>query len=196
MFNKASLLSMKQGVVAVQSGFFNITREVCQMKMDNLMRLWIIVVIFSLAVIGRSTNPVMAGGIRSMEVIKSSGNWELRVGNDTFSGDKSCIIVQKNDYNIQINVGSLYVSYNGRGGIDGYKFRIDEAPPSEMQLPSKLESQTGAIEFSGTLFNRIISAHRLRVQAVTLIRGLVGDDIDLSGVSSLYQTMQSICVAE
>lgn len=137
--------------------------------------------------------PAIAGSIADMKVVATSSNWELRTENDSFSGETSCVIVQKDHFSIQVNLDSFYVSYHGRGGVQGYKFRIDDNPPSEMRIPSQIEKDIDAVAFSGADFGEIIRARRLRVQALTYTNGVQDDDIDLRGLAALFGQMSSGC---
>ena len=140
-----------------------------------------------------SVSQAWSGSIDEMRVVASDGKWELRVGKDKFSDEKNCVIIVKNSHRIQVSLGRLFVIYRDRGGIQSYKIRLDDDAPSDLKLASAIERKTGYAQFAGGVFNRILMANRLRIQALTIRSGVVVDDVDLSGMAVLYKRMQSLC---
>jgi hypothetical protein len=94
---------------------------------------------------------------------------------------------------VQMSNDDLYVSYRGRGGVQGFKYRFDEGPPSEMQIPSDIEKQIGAIKISGAAFQQLLRSSRLRIETLTLISGIANEDINLTGARPLYTRMLREC---
>jgi hypothetical protein len=131
--------------------------------------------------------------IGDLKVVAREGAWELRYGKDNFSDKTTCVIVLSSDAAIQVSPGSFYINYRGRGGLDGFRYRLDDAPESGMQLPTRIQKQTSMIIFEGITFERILNATRLRVQTLTLVAGLKNEDINLRGLASLYQRMDEFC---
>lgn len=127
------------------------------------------------------------------EVVARQGSWELRRSKDSFSDKSSCVITVTGKPYIQVSPGSIFFSYRGRGGVEGYQYRIDDAPASSMQLPTNIEKQIAAIELKGAVFERILKSNRLRVQTLTLVAGIQNDDVSLVGLEPLYRRMRGLC---
>jgi hypothetical protein len=81
----------------------------------------------------------------------------------------------------------MAISFRGRGGIKGYKLRFDDNPASGLQLATPIEQQVGAVIWEDQDFYRILQARRLRFQGLTVLGGLVNEDIDLSGLSNVIE---------
>ncbi len=61
----------------------------------------------------------------------------------------SCVAYYEGRNDVQLTRNSLAIAYQGRGGVQGYEFRLDDAAPSGMQLPSDVERRVGAILLRG-----------------------------------------------
>lgn len=119
--------------------------------------------------------------------------WVLNKSKDRMTDKISCVVSPPGKPFIQVNLGSLYISYRSRGGLQGFQYRIDDAPISRMQLPTPIEQQISAAHIRGATFDQILRSRRLRVQALTLVAGVITDDVDLSGLSAVYARMQREC---
>lgn len=126
-------------------------------------------------------------------VVARAGIWELHSGKDSFTDKPSCVIAAPKQPFIQVSIGVFYIIYETRGGLQGYEIRLDDNPPSGHQLPSKIEKQMNTIAIKGSAFNRILKSKRLRVQTLTLIAGLINEDVNLYGLATLYKKMKSLC---
>lgn len=123
----------------------------------------------------------------------TDGGWELRITKDNFTDKTSCVISPTGRPWVQINVGNLYISYAGRGGVAGFTLRVDDHPPGQMQLPTPIDKQIGAVHLSGDKFFDAMAGNRLRVQTFTVLRELKDEDLDLAPVKRLYKKMGPEC---
>ena len=122
------------------------------------------------------------------------GGWQLQRSKNAMTDKTDCILVPVGKPHVQITVGDLYISYRGRGGVQGFRYRLDDEPVSQMQLPTEIDKQIGAVHISGDTFNRILQASRLRVEVLTLISGVQNEDLAVAGVRGLYTKMQRECL--
>ena len=125
--------------------------------------------------------------------IITDAGWQFRKSKDNFSDKLSCVISPAGKPHVQVNVGSIYISYRGRGGVQGFQYRIDDLPESGMQLPTDIEKQIGAIAIKGSHFDRVLSGSRLRVSTLTLVSGIQQEDLALAGMTRLYPRMVREC---
>jgi len=123
----------------------------------------------------------------------TDGGWQLRRSKDAMTDKTSCILSPVGKPYVQISVGNLYIGYRGRGGVQGFRYRLDDGPISEMQLPTPIEKQIGAVRISGEVFNQVLRASRLRVEVLTLVSGLQNEDLAVSGMRRLYAKMRQEC---
>jgi hypothetical protein len=121
--------------------------------------------------------------IGDMKTVARDGEWELRQSKDTFSDKDSCVLMPSKRPHIQITSNSLYISYRGRGGVKGYTVRVDDEPPSQMQLPSDIEQGIQALGFQGKAFEQVLEAKRIRVQY----------DINIAGAKRLLARLRTLC---
>jgi len=121
------------------------------------------------------------------------GGWELRVIKDGFSDKVNCVISPATKPWVQISVGHLYISYQGRGGVEGYTIRTDDSPAGQMQLPTPIDKSIGMVHFKDAAFYNVMAANRLRVQTFTVLRELKDEDLDLVPAKRLYQKMGPEC---
>lgn len=124
--------------------------------------------------------------------VHSSGSWEVRVKADPMTDEKTCTAVLKGRPNIQASKDSLYVRIPG--GVGGYEFRIDDQPVSDMTLPSDMEKSVSVVIFEGGNHAKIVSAKRLRVQALKPVSGMHFEDIPLDGLEASTAYLQLNCV--
>ena len=122
------------------------------------------------------------------------GLWTIEAKTDPMTDAKRCTAYYDlgPEYAVQITKDSFAISYRGRGGIESYQMRFDDDPPLELSLPSEVEKEIGAFVIKETdrRFDRLLIAKRLRVQASTLVGGIVNDDINLSDLPALFATLK------
>jgi hypothetical protein len=126
------------------------------------------------------------------ETVARDGEWELRQSKDNFTDKKSCVLISFKRPHIQITNTTLYISYRGRGGIQAYEVRVDDDPPSKMQLASDIEKQIQALGFQGAEFEEVLKSKRLRVKGVGF-SSFVTDDIDIVAAKRLLTRMRTLC---
>lgn len=125
------------------------------------------------------TSPVRAETGFGKQVGKA-GRWTVYVSKDAMTDTVQCTALFDDRAQVQFAAGSLAISLRGRGGIDGYQIRLDDAPASTMRLPSRIEKEIGAVVLADATYQAILSARRLRFMALTVLGGMVQEDIDLS----------------
>lgn len=115
------------------------------------------------------------------------GDWHVYSTVDNMTDRLSCAAFYKNDAFIQLSPGSLYIDYGGRGGWSFYKYRFGEGKPKI----GTLRNSTGRtyITFAGSDLKKAIEAGRLRVQTLTLIRGVIDEDIDMKDAQTVSDAM-------
>jgi hypothetical protein len=138
-----------------------------------------------------AAKPVAAS--KRPNVTAVDGGWELRVIKDGFSDKVNCVISPATRPWVQISVGHLYISYQGRGGVEGYTVRTDDNPAGLMQLPTPIDKSVGTVHFKDAAFYDIMAANRLRVQTFTVLRELKDEDLDLVPAKRLYKKMGPEC---
>jgi hypothetical protein len=119
--------------------------------------------------------------------------WELRIKKDGFTDKTTCVISPIGKPNIQVTVGHLYISYSGEGGVAGFTPRLDDLPAQQMQLPTPIEKQIGAVHFGESKFYEVMAASRLRVQTLTVLGDLKNEDLQLDPVKRLYKKIPPAC---
>jgi hypothetical protein len=155
---------------------------------------WILTAAIAACVGG--TTVAAAGPVEQMKVVAKEGTWELRHGKDAFSDKPSCVMTVVAKPYIQIGTGAFSVSYRGRGGVKGYQVRLDDEPEGRMNLPSDIEKQMSALMWEGDAFETLMKAKRARIQVLTVLNGLVLDDIDMKGTDRLYARLRQLCPPE
>jgi hypothetical protein len=106
----------------------------------------------------------------------------------------SCTGIYKDQLGIQLTGEKLYVTT--RGGIEGTTLRFDDQPPERMRLGTKMEKQVNAVEISGDEFRKLLGSNRLRMEVLTLIRGIENWDLDLTGISDAVNNIRQGCPGE
>jgi hypothetical protein len=124
------------------------------------------------------------------EVIATFGKWDVRRSVDMMTDEVTCIATHHDGNNIQLYDDVLYISV--RGSPRGFKYRLDNKSPSDMQLVSDTERQIGAISLRGSQFRQVLQSSRLRVQIVTY-SAMKKFDLELAGIKSAHARIVSGC---
>jgi hypothetical protein len=140
-----------------------------------------------------TASPRVASQAPNAQPASGSGEWVLETKKDAMTDKVFCVVIPEGKPFIQVNIGSLYISFRGRGGVEGFQFRIDDGPVSQMKFPDRIEKQVGVVHINGAPFEQILGAKRLRVQTVTILSSSVTEDIDLGGLAAVYAQMQRDC---
>ncbi len=122
-------------------------------------------------------------------IIAKSGNWSVRRGTDLMTDKKSCVALYQQRFDIQVNEGDFWFDVRGKGGVQGFTYRIDDEASSKMQIPTEIEKNIGAAHIEGSEFAHLLSAKRLRMQVLTILDSLIEADIDLKGLSEMHRTL-------
>ena len=121
-------------------------------------------------------------------------DWQLNIGKDGFNDKKTCVISPLGKPHVQLNIGSFYITYRGRGGVSSYKYRIDDQPPSQTILATDIEKRIGTVHLYGSGFiDRLMRASRFRTSTFTVLSNFIEEDFDLAGLSNLYMKMRNEC---
>jgi hypothetical protein len=123
----------------------------------------------------------------------SEGSWQMRRTKDNMTDKQSCVISPAGKPYVQVTAQDLYISYRGRGGVQAFRYRIDDGPPSELQLVSDINKQIGALQIKGSTFDRIVRANRLRVSALSVLSSMNEEDLPLDGLSRLHARLLKEC---
>lgn len=110
------------------------------------------------------------------------GAWRVMGEPDPMTDKNQCVAYFGAGSAVQLTLKSFGISYRGRGGLQGYTIRFDNDPPFATALPTRIEKEIGAliIDAGDPRYQRLTSAKRVRVQALTLLTSIVNNDVDLS----------------
>ena len=129
-------------------------------------------------------------------IIATEANWKVLQIKDAMTDKVSCVAIYKDNHDIQLSPGTLYISYKGRGGVASYSIRIDDAPAGKLHLTSKTEENLSTIIIENEL-PKITMAKRLRVSGLTVLKTLISEDLDLDGIGVAYAVVTGPqCVGE
>ena len=127
-----------------------------------------------------------------IQVGPPNGKWIVYSRVDGMTDEKSCV-AEYDGNNVQLTLHSFAVGFAGRGGIDFFNIRIDNDPPMGTMYPDATEKSMGffILENPKTI-SRIMNAKRIRVQTVTLVNGIVNDDIDLTQLEEVKSLLHGV----
>jgi hypothetical protein len=111
--------------------------------------------------------------------VGQQGGWTIYRSQDAMTDQISCVATYKKDLSVQLSTDNLGFNLNGKGGVSGYTYRLDDTPATEMLLPSKIEGQAGVVILGKEKFSQVMQAKRLRMQVLTVLSSMVNYDIDL-----------------
>src|SRR5262245_54189889 len=69
---------------------------------------------------------VIAQSLSKAPVIATEANWKVLQIKGAMTDKVSCVAIYKDNHDIQLSPGTLYISYKGRGGVASYSIRIDQ----------------------------------------------------------------------
>lgn len=134
----------------------------------------------ALTLVFASISSASAQGIGT--ALATIGGWTIYRSTDTMTDAPTCIATFGERRYVQLDTTSFAIDYRGRGGISGYRIRLNEDPPWALRLPTRTESDIAAFVMEGSDYQQIIAATRVRVQTLTVLSSVVNDDIDMTGV--------------
>lgn len=132
-----------------------------------------------------------AASLKDAKTAFKSGNWKVLRSTDAMTDNTTCTGIYKDNYSIQLVKDSLYVTV--RGGIQSVTLRFGENPPREVRLAEEMEKDIGTVIISGSDFSDLLKNNRLRVQVLTLVRGVEDVDLDTTGIQAAVENIQSGC---
>lgn len=102
-----------------------------------------------------------------------------------------CVLSYKRDSNIFYNdEDRMVVNYRGRGGVSGYRYRVDSQPASSYKLTERGKSNYVDIPVRDPAF---FNGKVLRIKGLTMLESLIDLEIDLTGLKEARAEMASIC---
>jgi hypothetical protein len=123
-----------------------------------------------------------------------AGNWSVLRDVDVMTDKTSCTGIYKEDPSIQLTADTLYIRV--RGGLKSVTLRFGDQPAERLRLATEMEEKVDAIEISGNDFTKLLGSARLRVQSMTLVRGITNFDLDLAGLSAAVENIRQGCPGE
>lgn len=124
--------------------------------------------------------PTVAAAEDFQNVGQPIGPWQVVRTVDAMTDARRCMAIYNGHYDVQLTAESLAINYRGRGGVSSYRYRLDDAPAAELELATRIEREISAIVIRGNRYQAMLGAHRVRVQALTVLDSSVLDDIDMS----------------
>jgi hypothetical protein len=123
---------------------------------------------------------------RKPGVVFKGTNWTVMRSKDSMTDKVSCTAYYRQRADIQLSKGAFYISLRGRGGIEAYQFRFDEAPAIPLRLASRIEKDISSIILPDHEVRQLLAAKRLRVSGITVLRTPIEVDVDLSGITMAH----------
>lgn len=102
----------------------------------------------------------------------------------------SCVAIYRDNMQVQLSADTFAIGLEGRGGVRGYKIRIDDKPAGDLQLATDIEQDISAALFQGRAFEELLEANRVRFQAITVLSTLVDEDLDFSNVKAVIDVLR------
>jgi hypothetical protein len=127
-------------------------------------------------------------------IVFKAGNWSVLRDVDVMTDKTSCTGIYKEERSIQLTDDTLYIIV--KGGLRSVTLRFGDQPAEPLRLATDMEEKVGAIEISGNDFTKLLGSARLRVQSMTLVRGLANLDLDLAGLSAAVENIRQGCPGE
>jgi hypothetical protein len=119
-------------------------------------------------------------------LLEKKGDWTIYRDKDAMTDKVSCVAIYKGDGQFQLADDSFAIDMRGRGGVESYQYRIDDQPPTDLQLATDIEQQVGVVLIKDPGLSSILAGKRLRIQVLTLLSSEPTFDINLSDVSAAH----------
>lgn len=145
----------------------------------------------SLLVLGSMSTALFAQSLADAPVVFTRGDWKVLRTTNQMTDEAGCTGVYRNDYAIQLAKDSLFIRVSG--GVQAVTLRFGDEPADKLRLATRLEKEVRAVEISGSDFERLSTAPRLRYQVSTLVRGLQEGAIDLTHFPEVLQNIRAGC---
>lgn len=140
-----------------------------------------------------ASQPCNAQSLKDGQPTLKTGNWTVVRSIDPMTDKVSCTGIYKTDYRVQLSEKALFVNISG--GLQYVILRFGDSPPQPMRLPQAIEKDTGAVMIDGADFTQALNTTRLRVEVLTLVRGLKREDLDITGIQSAIEHIRAGCPA-
>jgi hypothetical protein len=120
-------------------------------------------------------------------VIAHYGKWSIHRGTDLMTDRVVCLATYEGSHQFQLYSDGLYVKFPE--GPRAYRYRIDDDPISPTIDAKAANWHSRLITLEGAAFNRLVTAHRLRLHVVTQHFSAIHVneiDLDLDRIYSAY----------
>ena len=115
--------------------------------------------------------------------IKTFGNWTVYRSVDAMTDDLVCTAALNGKAYIQVSIDAMYLSYYGKGGVQGYQIRFDSAPALPLELSGGDQNN---VEISGEEFQMALAAKRLRLSGLSVLKQLINEDLNITGIKPAH----------
>lgn len=132
-----------------------------------------------------------SGDFKSAPVVFKSGKWGVKRNLDSMTDEVRCVALYNGRFDIQLSRQQFSVGAVGRGGVDGYQWRVDDAPATRMILANKIERATSHVMLEKPAVEKIVQGARFRILVMTLLGGMAEEDLDLTGIKEAYRFINS-----
>jgi hypothetical protein len=147
--------------------------------------------VLSILMLIAASNGASAQSLKDSPTTLKVGSWSVLRSVDSMTDKVSCTGIYKSNYGIQLTPKALYVKV--AGGIQSVTLRFNEEPPLAMRLPQKMEKDVGTVIIDGREFSQAVESSRIRLQALTLVRGLASEDLDTTGIKAAFEHIRAGC---
>ncbi len=138
-----------------------------------------------------TTLPCSAQGLKDAKTTLKTGNWTVLRSTDTMTDRVSCTGIYKSNSGIQLVQDRMFVGI--AGGIRSVTLRFGENPPQSLRLPQDIEKKVNSVIVEGAEFRQALDTTRLRVQVLTLVRGVTTEDLDTTGIQAAVEHIRAGC---
>lgn len=140
--------------------------------------------------------PAQANGLDKTfgRVNKTFHGWEVRTSINPMTDKKTCVALMRGNSRIQASPNMLAISFQKKGGVRGYEYRLDDGPVSVPQVATTTEMKIGAVMLKEPIFTEVLSSQRLRIQVIPIVgTGLQFEDINTKGLADAVKHMRALC---
>lgn len=102
-----------------------------------------------------------------------------------------CYVVNKYG-GVNVDGGKFHLFFKPKVWLEGYIYRIDDAPAIEWRSTTQDERETGEISLSDRYYE-IVDGTRLRAKVLTKFDGTIALDIKLTGLKESLGFLKANC---
>lgn len=137
------------------------------------------------------TLALAATTVCAMAAPKFHGEWRASSYVDKMTDEKSCYVIHRKDPYVRMELGgAVVISFQGRGGVEGYEWRVDKNPPSPLQLTDGPNKNSIRITEVRTDLRK---AKKLIVGGMTVTRQLIDLEYNLTGLAEARADAAKLC---